>query len=102
MNRIKGSIVTLALGLMLTAAAHAEETLYTSGKVTQFTAGKSIAVTDVDGARHTFVITGDTTLSEELSPGADVEIESLGNKAVYIEVISSDTGEDAPTAKPQQ
>ena len=92
MGRFKGLFFSLIIVFFLTGGQVAEGadyiSVYTTGKVTEYKAGKTIDVLDDEGDRHTYVITEDTDMPEEIQVGMTVEVSGVHIVAIKIEVLS--------------
>lgn len=91
MGRFKGLFFALIIAFSLAGGQVAEGadyiSVYTTGKVTEYKAGKTIDVLDDEGDRHTYVITEDTDMPEEIQLGMTVEVSGADIVAVKIEVL---------------
>jgi hypothetical protein len=88
-------LAVLALGIFsISATAEDMENLSVIGMVIEYNAGSSIIVNDeYTGAKNTFSIAGDALVDGEITAGSYVEIETLGNEAIYIGVITLEKDE---------
>ncbi len=91
MGRFKSLFFAMIIACSLAAGQVAEGvdyiSVYTTGKVTEYKAGKTIDVLDDEGDRHTYVITEDTDMPEEIQLGMTVEVSGADIVAIKIEVL---------------
>jgi hypothetical protein len=92
MGQFKGLFFALIIAFSLAVGQVAEGadyiSIYTTGKVTEYKAGKTIDVLDGEGDRHTYVITEDTDMPEKIQVGMTVEVSGEQIVAIKIEVLS--------------
>ena len=90
--KFKGLFFALIIAFYLAGGQVAEGadyiSIYTTGEVTEYKAGKTIDVLDGEGDRHTYVITEDTDMPEEIQVGMIVEVSGVHIVAIKIEVLS--------------
>lgn len=92
MGPLKSLFLALIIAFSLAGAQLAEAgnyiSVYTTGKVTEYKAGKTIDVLNGEGDRYTYFISPDTDMPEKIEKGMIVEVSASDVLAVKIEVLS--------------
>ena len=92
MKRFKSLLFIVMIAFVLAGGQVAEGadyiSVYTTGKITEYKAGKSVDLLDDEGNSHTYLITPDTEMPEKIKKGMIVEVSAADIVAVKIEVLS--------------
>ena len=92
MGQFKSLFFVLAIAFTLAGGQVAEAanyiSIYTTGKVAEYKAGKTIDLVDAEGDRYTYFISEDTEMPEIIEEGMIVEVSGSDVLAVKIEVLS--------------
>ncbi|MBE9536994.1 MAG: hypothetical protein IMF07_07405 [Proteobacteria bacterium] len=92
MGRLKGLFFAIVIAFSIAGGQVAEGahyiSIYTTGKVAEYKAGKSIDVIDGEGDRYTYFISEDTEMPEKIKEGMIVEVSGSDVLAIKIEILS--------------
>lgn len=93
MKRAVACLTLLAVLVAFLGVALAQEEVYVTGRVVQYSEGSGITVEDEAGI-HDFALSQDTEITGDITEGAVVEIQAQGGLAVYIGVVEAVEGEE--------